>query len=200
MTALIKKDFYEAFTSFRSLIVIMLLFGVVAAVSVNASFLAAYLVILPGSLSSSLVNLEEKEKWNSFCMTLPVTRKDIITAKYIFTLILIAAGAVMVTLISLIHGQTDILYTFMLYVSIGLAVPTLTLPLTYQFGADKARYLTMFISILLTLSVINMDSDTSAITMMLAKFSPFVMAAVMIVLFAASWMLSSAIYERKEIK
>ncbi|MCR5794443.1 MAG: ABC-2 transporter permease [Solobacterium sp.] len=200
MTALIKKDFYEAFTSFRSLILILLVFGAFAAVSLEASFLAAYLVILPGSLASSLVNLEEKEKWNSYCMTLPVTRKDIITAKYIFTMILVAAGALLATLINAVHGVSDLLYIYMMYVSIGLAVPTLTLPLTYKFGADKARYITMFIIIAMTLSVINMDSDSSGLAMILTKVSPFVLGAGMIVLFALSWFVSAAIYEGKEIR
>lgn len=195
MTALLKKDFLETITSFRSLILIMLVFGTVGAVSFSASFLAAYLVILPGSLASSLINLEEKEKWNSYCMTLPVTRKDVVTSKYIYTMIMVTIGAVLTTLINLAHGETQILYVFMLYFSIGLAVPVLTVPLTYQFGADKARYFSMFIIILLTLSVIRAD-----VSEVMAIMSPSVMSAGMIVLFALSWFVSCRIYERKEIR
>ena len=52
-----------------------------------------YPVFLLASLPASLLNADEKDGWMMYCDTLPVTRRQIVTVKYIACAVLAAAAA-----------------------------------------------------------------------------------------------------------
>ena len=79
MKALFRKDIYEITTSLKSVILIWLIFPIVAAINPNASYFVLYIGLLAGTLSSTLISYEEREKWPLFAGTLPVSRKQIVT-------------------------------------------------------------------------------------------------------------------------
>ena len=69
-----------------------------------------YPVFLLASLPASLLNADEKDGWMMYCDTLPVTRRQIVTAKYIACAVLAAAVTLLAMAAAVLRGQTDPLY------------------------------------------------------------------------------------------
>ena len=71
-----------------------------------------YPVFLLASLPASLLNADEKDGWMMYCETLPVTRRQIVTVKYVIcailaaavTLLAIAAAAAVYAILALALG------------------------------------------------------------------------------------------------
>ncbi|MBQ8994373.1 MAG: ABC-2 transporter permease, partial [Oscillospiraceae bacterium] len=139
MKALLRKDFLVLSTSFRRVLVIWLIFPLVAMINPSMSYFALYIGLVAGTLSTSLINLEEKENWNTFAGSLPISKKDVVTERYLFTLLMVAAatliGAIcycsyLVRGLNEFANPTIILSNF----AYSLLLPALTLPATYRFG------------------------------------------------------------------
>ena len=69
-----------------------------------------YPVFLLASLPASLLSADEKDGWMVYCDTLPVTRRQIVTAKYIACAVLAAAVTLLAMAAAVLRGQTDPLY------------------------------------------------------------------------------------------
>ena len=69
-----------------------------------------YPVFLLASLPASLLNADEKDGWMMYCDTLPVTRRQIVTVKYIACAVLAAAVTLLAMAAAVLRGQTDPLY------------------------------------------------------------------------------------------
>ncbi|MBR3310951.1 MAG: ABC-2 transporter permease [Solobacterium sp.] len=202
MKALIRKDFYETMTSFRTILIILLFFGATAVFMKDAQFITPYMVILPGSLSSSVVNLEEREKWNLFAGSLPIRRKTVIDGKYVFSIILVLIGAVLAAVCTNIRpGQAfstiDFILSLLAFFCIGLLIPAFTLPVMYKFGPEKGRYVSMFL--IITCVLVFGTGSSMKIWDTIGSFPIWAGGIAIVVVFVLSWLLSIKIYENKEM-
>ena len=104
-----------------------------------------YPVFLLASLPASLLNADEKDGWMMYCDTLPVTRRQIVTVKYIACVMLAAAVTLLAMAAAVLRGQTDPLYreqvvsVLPLMPMTGLAAPALLFPAMFKYGAVKGR-------------------------------------------------------------
>ena len=110
-----------------------------------------YPVFLLASLPASLLNADEKDGWMMYCDTLPVTRRQIVTVKYIACAVLAAAVTLLAMAAAVLRGQTDPLYreqvvsVLPLMPMTGLAAPALMFPAMFKNGAVKGR--TVFLTV-----------------------------------------------------
>ena len=142
MKALLRKDLYTTVASLRMIFLIMAVFAVVTVFVENTGFYIPYLVVLPSTLGSTLINLDTREKWDRFALTLPVSRKTVISARYVFMLLMVlfgtAVGAVCFMLRTLRGFEGGgIVEAMTVCLAAGLTVPSILLPIAYKFGADK---------------------------------------------------------------
>ena len=104
-----------------------------------------YPVFLLASLPASLLNADEKDGWMMYCDTLPVTRRQIVTVKYIACAMLAAAVTLLAMAAAVLRGQTDPLYreqvvsVLPLMPMTGLAAPALMFPAMFKYVAVKGR-------------------------------------------------------------
>ena len=76
MKALLRKDLYVLVTTFKTTLLMWMVFPLVALFSPqNASFIL-YTGLIAGTISSTLISYEEREKWPMFAGTLPVSKKQ----------------------------------------------------------------------------------------------------------------------------
>lgn len=202
MKALLRKDLYVLATTFKTTLLMWMVFPLVALFSPqNASFIL-YTGLIAGTISSTLISYEEREKWPMFAGTLPVSKKQVVTERYVFTLIMILAA----TLIGAVIFITYVLRGAPEYASPALLVqnfatsllmPSLLLPVTYRYGIEKGRYVVMFVVIFVAIGSQQMVPFFNNISN-LANYLVPLMVIGSIALFAVSYALSVKWYTAKE--
>ena len=203
MKALLRKDLYVLSTALKSVLLVWIVFPVVAAVNPAASYFIVYVGLMAGTLSSTLISYEEKEKWPLFAGTLPISRKQIVAERYLFTLLLVfaatAIGGVVLLSYSL-RGLSEYVVPSLLVqtFSTALVMPSLLLPVTYRYGVEKGRYVVMFL-------VIGLSLGSQALTVLFTGNSrlqgitlPLIVTGCL-VLFGISYLISVKWYQGHDI-
>ena len=203
MKGLLRKDLYESVTTLRSIFLILLVFGGVACISPKSAMFLPYFVVLPGAAATSLINIEEKTGWMLYGGAFPLRRRVFITEKYLYCLISIAIGALLVTVIYLSYqlrgsGAVNLAEIFLQYLGIGLVAPSVLLPCAYKFGAEKGRYIVMAIIVVMVIFVMN-RTDSTAVSLFPVSVPAWAFVLAAAALFAVSCLTSIRIYEAKEI-
>ena len=204
MKALLRKDLYTTFVSLRSVFLIMAVFAAVTIFVPNTGFYIPYLVVLPGTLASTFINLETREKWNVCALTLPVSRRTVVTARYICTLLMVLCGALVGTVCLVLRSlrgyeSAGIFESLAMCLAAGLLVPSITIPMAYKFGAEKGRYLVMFLIIGVMIGLMAISGEDFQMASIPVWLPPWMLLPAMLFVYAASWAVSAGIYERKEI-
>ncbi len=162
-----------------------------------------------GALAGTAMLKDAICKWNKFELTMPVSRGDVIKARYISYIIFILMGLLMAALsvfgLSLTAESVDmerVGFGFTFGLAFGLSLPTFMSPLALIFGADKNDIL-LFISVFLSLGLF--IGSSAALTPILNETSDpnfvfrlgyFVFS---IILFGISFLVSLKIYKKKEL-
>ena len=161
-----------------------------------------YPVFLLASLPASLLNADEKDGWMMYCDTLPVTRRQIVTVKYVICAILAAAVTLLAIAAALVRGQLDPAFRAELKTLLplmpltGLTAPALMFPAMFKYGVVKGR--TVFLTVVVLVG--------AACAVLISTGAPegqmwsFPLGlAIGLVIFAASWALSVKWFEQREL-
>lgn len=97
MKGLLLKDIYMAVKYCRVYFLIAVVFAVAFVWSDNF-FLAVYPVFLVGALSVNLLSYDEKCKWSLYAGTFPYTRTQLVSVKYIVTLLALGLSVLLMGL------------------------------------------------------------------------------------------------------
>jgi len=145
MKGLLLKDFYVMRNSSLIMVLVMIITGVVLAVLKSPWLL---LVIVTTSLSMAAVMSISNDKitqWDKFSATLPVSRAQIVSSKYVMYVLLGLAGIVLGALISMAvslfkhNFDLDALLMYScLAVIISLLPGSVNIPLSYLLDAEKS--------------------------------------------------------------
>ena len=165
MKSLILKDLYNIGHNAKSMIFILL---VLAFALIPSSGVEGY-IIMSGILCSMMIittfSFDDQSKWLKYAMVMPVTKKDIVISKFIVLLIFSAIGAVTGLVIGAIGGtivhkgifssvnnMLSLLFTGAVSLVISEIAGSMSIPLLFKFGAEKARML-MLVSCLIPASI-----------------------------------------------
>lgn len=159
MTGLIWKDLLVLRKQMKSYLIILALYLVLAALGLfPISVVSATLEIILLMLPLSAFTYDEMSHWDRYAAALPVGRRTMVAARYLFTLgvALLAAvvGVICSLLFSLFSSEPlgENLVAVVVCLGIGLFYADLLLPLCYKLGPERARpwlYVVIFLPILL---------------------------------------------------
>ena len=144
MKGLLYKDWALIAGGYKTNFLFLLVFYGLLTVVARMSFLAYAMVFVLGMYASSTISMDENSHWDAYAHTLPVTPGQLVAAKYWLTLLLTAASIPLsFLLIALIPNPKPSLTE----TALGLAAATtvtlvyfsFVIPLSYKFGAAKAR-------------------------------------------------------------
>lgn len=219
MIGLLRKDQTLLWTTYnKNFLVVLLCYSAMIFASDSLIFVMYALIFLGGLYVSSTLTLDEQSQWDTYARTLPVTAAQIVGSKYLlsvaWTLICFLLSQSLCSLSGLARGNLadqwhNYLAGNLAATALVFLYNALTLPLSYKFGAAKARSVTiMATGVLVGVSVlgigqllrttdaeqINLIPVDSALGVFLVLLA---FLAVSLVLFFISWLVSTAIYRNK---
>jgi len=204
MKALIYKDVLAVWKYCRNYLFLCGVFLLLSIFMEEYSFLQMYPVIFMGTLVNTLIAYDERDRWDRQVLTMPVTRKQYVTGKYLTGMILqgtmmVLSAAACALRLAMGDGFGWAVFKDYLAFLLGLAVaaPSLILPFIFKNGSEKGRlaYLIVLgaifalavsgVLVLKKLDMVGVPMDLSVLP-----------AAVL--LYPASWALSVRWYEKRE--
>ncbi len=203
MKGLILKDIIMTWKYCKAFMVIVAAFLVGSVFVQGYSFYNLYPMVIAGIVPYTLFAYEERCKWSAYCTTLPVTRRQIVSSKFLLSLICIATVTVL-TVIALMIGMyengdvdtKEILSVICLLLAIGFISPSIMMPFVFKFSVEKAR--------IAYLIVVGFGSGLSAFfsfnsKVAVAELNSSILLIIGVVMFAVSWLVSIKLYEKKEL-
>ncbi len=136
---------------FFGIILIMMMIFMTA--YTNFAFIMAYITIMIGVLTLNTISYDEFENGMGYLFTLPVSRKEYVAEKYLFSIVTTLPGLAAVSVFSFVFSRIreiefsvgewalSVVISFLL-VTVVLAV---IIPLQLKFGADKSRVALMIV-------------------------------------------------------
>lgn len=146
MSGLITKDFIVLKNNSRFYLILLALYFVIGLFSDLSSFMIGMMAVLGISFVLSTFSYDEAAKWDQYSLSLAVTRREMVRAKYLVALLLTGIatviGFVLSLIAQLIHNTVNLQENlFNLAGLFGgiLLVCSLMLPFIYRFGVEKGR-------------------------------------------------------------
>lgn len=205
---LIYKDLFllkEAFP-IVALAVLFLLFTIILGFSGGFLALCIMLMVFAVKVVESTLIYDETDGWDSFVLTAPVSRKEIIRSKYLLQILSLAGAflisAVILLLISLVPMFSGEEWLFlMLFVGFcyALVYGAVVIPIYLKFGQHASRYVAFAILVV----VAGLYGATFGITMFLefaASTIPLLIGVLVLSLaaYGVSYSISRKIYAKRE--
>ena len=210
MKGLLLKDFYMAAKYCRTYILIGVVFIAVSFAGSNSEnmFFVFYPCLLCGMVPVNLLAYDERSRWLEYSGTLPYTKAQIVSGKYLVGIIvqgamLLAVGIAQAVRMNL--AGTFQLGEFALFMAVIFAMATVTssisLPFMFRWGVEKGR-IAYYCMIGFVCAAGYLGSVFFA-----QGSAQTVSGRVMLVLFflvgtgiyAASWLASIALYQKREV-
>ena len=215
MKGLLLKDLYMSEKYCRVFLLIVVVFFGMSLMSGPGFFLLAYPCILMGLIPASLISYDEREKWDVYSGTLPCSRRQLVSCKYLVGLIgelpVICITTVLYALGLFRMGAFDphaVLGMAAVFLLLGLIGPAATLPFMFRFGAEKGRIAYFAVIILLCgvsaafgsiqVSGVGENALATGIVMPQEGVSLF-LAVLAVLLYTVSWRLSIVFYKKREL-
>ena len=217
MKGLIIKDLCVIKNQMRSLLLILVFFVFISIINKDATFI---LFLVPFYMIMILIttfSYDEFNKWECYCNSLPLSRKEIVKAKYLLfnatSLIVLILGILASFIIpNFIENTTfESIYASIIGVAFGIClVISLLIPFYYKFASQKARImlfltitiLALIIGIITSLDIFNnvelMNIINSLNNLSLGMFT-LLLIIVTVIIMTISYYISVRIYNNKEL-
>ena len=209
MLGLIKKDFLMLKGNFKTWLILLFVYIVMAFQELmSLTFLLPFMCVVT---MLSTFSYDSYNKWDAYVCSLPDGRKNSVRAKYIATLLLIFVTVLITTILTIIIGyyRTNAVNLESIVESLVGAIFATTLlqsimyPAIYKYGVEKAR-IAIFIFVFgfaLIGGVLSKYIDFESIIQGLAFLENYMMIIipiVIIIMLYVSYKISEVIYKRKE--
>lgn len=214
MIGLLKKEYYLMEGQMKSWLIVAV-FCFFYSYFMNADSFLFMLIILIGIMSTMTVfSLDKACGWDTYAISLPLTRKEIVEARYLFAFLIDIGVSLACCLLMLLRGLMsggvnipESLHSLFQILLVTILMQLLLFPVIYKLGVEKARFVYMAVFICLSLGVLGLSrlDDNGAvlagIRINAEKIMQYGEAAAVILatagLFLSLW-LSVHIYEKQE--
>lgn len=145
MKGLLLKDFYNMKDNMGATVITAICFGLLFVVNGNPSMFVLAVALAGGSLASTCVKIDEMAKWGKYEITTPVSKKIIVSEKYLLLFLLTMIGLVFGTIGSVLAGtlmhDLDV-QKLLLYMAVGFSLAlvsgSLIILCIFKFGLIKS--------------------------------------------------------------
>lgn len=211
MKGLILKDFINLKSTFKTYIFIMLVFAFVFIPSGNVT-LFGVIIFMSTLLVITTIAYDDLAKWDTYALTMPITRKKMVASKYFVMVILGVFGLMISLVMGLISFQfsngvylEEIFLTILIVYLMALIFGSTIIPLIYRFGIEKARLLILLVALIPGIFILIVQNifGLNALEKVLMDLSDYwfiymLVALLMIAYVFGSYLISTKIYSKKE--
>lgn len=142
MKGLIIKDFIYIRQQLKLYIIIMILWFVIGFMSSGPEFFCGIMLMFVTMIPMTAIAYDDSSGWDSFVLTAPVSRKQLVLSKYILMGITLIVSAVLAFTGGIVIGGEAVecvFYTVMMS-AIGLTLSSVMIPVAFRFGVEKGRF------------------------------------------------------------
>ena len=206
MKGLLYKDGMTLIRSYRVYLLVCAGFILFSAVKPENIFWAPYGIFFLSTIVSSLSTLDEQMKWLSYIDILPVTRKEVVTERYLLNALLTFAATAVFLILGLVLKNSDlptVLATAVMMIALSFFTSAIFLPVNIKFGSVKSQMVRMAVMLVMIVCCMTVISYSGSLIDMISRISPTVLFLSVligvIVLYSISWLVSVRIFENKDL-
>ncbi len=187
---LLLKDWYMLKSIGRTYLVILALFLFLSGMGSGNMLMTYYPCILSVMLVVSLIAYDEREKWNVYAQTLPYTKAQMVSSKYIISLCISGGCALAVAAVQMaVETATPVPQVAGILIPFALLPSAFLLPFIFKFGVEKGRML-YYAVIAVFCTLLGLIGDLT--------FNAFWLIVPSCLMYGLSWLLSIKFFEKRE--
>ena len=209
MLGLIKKDFLIIKANLKSMVITFIVYLMLA---FQGTFDVTFIIPIIGiMLFISTFSYDDFNNWNSYAVTLPDGRRNVVRAKYIASIILtVVLGIIALAIgigISYIKTNAinlnEIISSLMGTALSNITIISLLYPIVFKFGATNGKIILFAVVfgiggiVALVSNFIDMTSVINTING-LENYSIIAIPIISVILLGISYLISNKIYQNKE--
>lgn len=210
MKGLLLKDMYELIKQCKFILLFCVVY-VFLSYTESGYFFLAFSIIFFSLLPTTIMALDERSKWESYAITMPYTRKEMVLSKYILSLGGVIFMSVLYELVNIIIYFINSSYAMSIVDSFNIILPfclmaiiisSINLPINFKFGAEKGRLGTILICVIIGVIGGGLFSQSSGSVELINYFMnipSFVYLVLIAVLWIVSYFVSVKIYEKRAL-
>ena len=209
MKGLLLKDWYMMKKYCRAYLLIAVVFIAVSLFSNDNMFFVFYPCLLCGMIPINLLGYDERSRWMQYSGTLPYTKTQIVSGKYLIGLlsqitILVATGVAQAAKMLIAHnfelGDFAVLMLLMLIVS--TLTSSICLPFVFKLGVEKGR--TAYYIMIGFVCGASVLASSILRGQLVSEIQPNLILALVAVagigIYILSWYLSIVFFKKREIQ
>lgn len=211
MSGLLVKEYYTLRRYLKQYVILFVFFGAISFYLDSAIYFQAMVTMSICMLAFTGMSYDAAAGWDKFALTMPVSRKDVVRAKYvscvIYGVIAVVLGTLFSVVIDKIHPMQDsepilTVIMAMTLICMILVIYSILLPLMYKMGVEKARILMVAVIMVPIFSILGAAEYLPETLLSFIGQHVNLVAAVGVVLcilmYAASYYISVGIFSKKE--
>jgi len=208
MKGLILKDLYMMKKYCRTYLLVAIIFIAVPFVSRENLFFIFYPCLLCGMIPANLLAYDERSKWIEYSCTLPYTRGQIVSCKYIVGLMVQICLLIVIGISQIVRmniNDTFLINEFgvlmMMLLIISMIASSISLPFMFKLGVEKGRiaYYVMVGAVCAGCTIAsNFFKDGLQNQIQLRNVLP-VLSIICVVIYLFSWYLSVVFFNKREL-
>lgn len=208
MKGLLLKDWYMMKKYCRAYLLIAVVFIAVSLGNEDNMFFVFYPCLLCGMIPVNLLGYDERSRWIQYSGTLPYTRTQLVSAKYLIGLfaqmaMVIVTGIVQAVKMS-INGNfvwNDFVVLILLLLIVATLTSSISLPFIFKLGVERGR--TAYYVMVGFVCAASVVASRLFIGKMQAEIESnvflVILALVGVGVYVLSWYLSIVFYKKREI-
>lgn len=147
MTGLILKDILVMRKTLKTYLLFLVFYAAMALFGVfSLNFVVAFIQVIVIMLPISAFAYDERAKWDRYAMALPVGRRSVVAARYLFVLLMLLISSIVglsvgvaLSIFNPSNSMMEYLSTVLVSLGVGLLIADIILPLNYKLGPERAR-------------------------------------------------------------
>ena len=221
ISGLITKDLLQLKSYRKTLIIFILIFvftGIAQETTKGVGVMIAVMLTLGfGMFGMATFNYDEQSKTDRYILTFPLTKKEILIAKYVLIISSTIIGAIVGIIASflivfIIDKQIPSLYD---YINVALGgifgvglIEAIQIPCVYKWGAEKGRIQMFIVAAIIILLIggifwvgesANINLPIRDILSTIINFIPAILILATLIIYYISYRVSYRIYKNKEV-
>lgn len=202
MIGLILKDFLNLKRHSKIYFILVIFYFILGITNKDFSMFGSMIAMMAVILPVTSMAYDEKNNWDRYALTMPVSRRDLVLSRYILSFIFLVLAFIISMLLNLIFGSSSFIESVLINSGIllfGIIIMSAIFPVLFKYGVEKGRLFMMIIlfaptAVIMLLSRLGFTLPDKEAAKVLLYFLPVIAVAAS----AVSVLISVSIYRKKE--